>query len=102
MRVISKSTLCRFWNRKGCRDAKGPLQAWHEEACQAKWKKPQDIRKRYASASFCGNNRVIFNIGGNKYRLVVEVQYVAGIVWVKFVGTHEEYDRIDVETVSDY
>lgn len=49
-----------------------------------------------------GGNRVIFNIGGNKYRLVVEVHYVAGIVWVKFVGTHEEYDRIDVETVSDY
>ena len=56
----------------------------------------------YASASFCGNNRVVFNIGGNKYRLVVEVQYAAEIVWVKFVGTHAKYDKVDVETVSDY
>jgi len=56
----------------------------------------------YASASICGNNRVVFNVGGNRYRLVVEVQYQAGIVWVKFVGTHAQYDRIDVETVNDY
>jgi mRNA interferase HigB len=55
-----------------------------------------------ASASICGNNRVVFDVGGNKYRLVVEVQYQAGIVWVKFVGTHAQYDRIDVETVNDY
>jgi mRNA-degrading endonuclease HigB of HigAB toxin-antitoxin module len=63
---------------------------------------PQDIKDRYASASICGNNRVVFNVGGNKYRLVVEVQYQAGIVWVKFVGTHAQYDRIDVETVNEY
>ena len=55
-----------------------------------------------ASASTCGNNRVVFNVGGNKYRLVVEVQYQAGLVWVKFVGTHAQYDRIDVETVNEY
>jgi len=56
----------------------------------------------YASASICRNNRVVFNVGGNKYRLVVEVQDQARIVWVKFVGTHAEYDRIDVDTVNDY
>jgi mRNA interferase HigB len=60
------------------------------------------IIHRYASASFCGNNRVVFNIGGNKYRLVVEVQYAASIVWVKFIGTHAQYDKIDVETVNAY
>ena len=59
-------------------------------------------KDRYAGASICGNNRVVFNVGGNKYRLVVEVQYQAGIVWVKFVGTHAQYDRIDVESVNDY
>ena len=55
-----------------------------------------------AHASICGSNRVVFNLGGNKYRLVVEVQYQAAIVWVKFVGTHAQYDRIDVENVNDY
>ena len=62
----------------------------------------QDIKDQFASASICGNNRVVFNVGGNKYRLVVEVQYQAGIVWVKFIGTHAQYDRINVETVNDY
>ena len=59
-------------------------------------------KDQYAGASICGNKRVVFNVGGNKYRLVVEVQYQAGIVWVKFVGTHAQYDRIDVESVNDY
>jgi len=102
MRVIAKKTLQKFWMQKRYADAKGPLEAWHDEACAASWKKPQDIKNLYASASFIGNNRVIFNIGGNKYRLVVEVQYLAGIVWVKFVGTHAQYDKINPETVCDY
>ena len=66
------------------------------------WRTPHDIKDQFAGASICGNNRVVFNVGGNKYRLVVEVQYKAGIVWVKFVGTHAQYDRIDVETVNDH
>lgn len=86
----------------GCADARGPLHSWYEETLKAKWRTPQDIKDQYASASICGNNRVVFNVGGNKYRLVVEVQYQAGIVWVKFVGTHAQYDRIDVESVNDY
>lgn len=101
MRVIARSTLRRFWEQKRYADAQGPLAAWHDEACAAAWKAPQDIKDLYVSASICGSNRVVFNIGGNKYRLVVEVQYAAGIVWVKFVGTHAQYDKIDVETVSD-
>ena len=63
---------------------------------------PQDIKDQYANASICSNNRVVFNIGGNKYRLVVEMQYRAGIAWAKFVGTHAQYDRIDVENVNEY
>lgn len=102
MRVIAKKTLRQFWARKRYADAQGPLEAWHDEAIVAAWQTPQDIKDWHASASICGNNRVVFNIGGNKYRLVVEVQYAAQIVWVKFVGTHAQYDKIDVETVSDY
>ena len=102
MRVIAKSNLQKFWERPGCADSRGPLHSWYAEAIKATWRSPQDIKDQYASASICGNNRVVFNIGGNKYRLVVEVQYQAGIVWVKFVGTHAQCDRIDVETVNDY
>jgi len=102
MRVIAKSTLKKFREQPAYRGARGPLQSWHEEAARATWASPQQIKARYRSASICANNRVVFNIGGNKYRLVVEVQYRAGIAWVKFVGTHEQYDKIDVETVNDY
>ena len=101
VRIIAKSSLQTFWERPGCADARGPLHSWYAEATKATWRSPQDIKGQYARASICGNNRVVFNIGGNKYRLVVEVQYQAGIVWVKFVGTHAQYDRIDVETVND-
>jgi mRNA interferase HigB len=102
VRVIAKSSLKQFWERPGCADARGPLHSWYEVALKARWRRPQDIKDQYASAGICGNNRVVFNVGGNKYRPVVEMQYQAGIVWVKFVGTHAQYDRIDVETVNDY
>lgn len=87
---------------QSCADAKGSLQSWHDEAAKANWKSPQAIKESYASASISGNNRVVFNIAGNKYRLVVEMQYRAGIAWVKFVGTHARYDRINVESVNEY
>jgi mRNA interferase HigB len=102
MRVIAKSTLVKFWNQQGYADAKGALQSWYDEAIKASWKTPQEIKVQYRNASICANNRVVFNISGNKYRLVVEMQYRAGIAWVKFVGTHVQYDKIDVETVNEY
>ena len=102
MRVIAKSTLKKFWQQPGHRDAQGPLECWHEEAIKANWKTPQSVKDQYAGASICANSRVGFNVGGNKYRLVVEMQYRAGIAWVKFIGTHAQYDRINVETVNDY
>ena len=101
MRVIAKSTLKKFWEQPGCGDAQGPLESWHEEAVKATWTSPQQVKNQYANASICGNHRVVFNIGGNKYRLVVEMQYRATIAWVKFIGTHAQYDRIDVENVHD-
>ncbi len=100
--MIAKSSLKKFWDRPGCGDALGPLHSWYDEAAKATWTSPQNIKDQYASASIGGNNRVVFNIGGNKYRLVVEMQYRADIVWVKFVSTHAEYDRTDVENVNEY
>ena len=102
MRIIAKSSLKKFWERPGDADAQGPLESWYDEATQAQWASPQDVIAQYRHASICGNNRVVFNIAGNKYRLVVEMQYRAGIAWVKFVGTHARYDTIDVETVNEY
>ena len=102
MRVIAKSTLVRFWSKPESKDAKGALQSWYDEAMKANRKTPQEIKTHYRSASVCGNNRVVFNIAGNKYRLVVEMQYQAGIAWVKFIGTHAQYDKINVENVNEY
>ncbi len=102
MRVIAKRSLKAFWERPGCGDARAPLESGHEEALRGKWTSPHVVKSRYATASIVGRNRVVFNIGGNKYRVVVEMQYRAGIAWVKFVGTHAEYDRINVESVNDY
>jgi len=102
MRVIAKSTLVKFWSRPDCADAKGALQSWYDEAIKSNWTTPQGIKEQYRNASICGNHRVVFNIAGNKYRLVVEMQYQAGIAWVKFVGTHAQYDKINVETVNEY
>lgn len=102
MRVIAKSTLVRFWSQPDYKDSEGALQSWYDEAVKANWLIPQDIKTHYRSASICGNNRVVFNIAGNKYRLVVEMQYRAGIAWVKFIGTHAQYDQINVENVNEY
>lgn len=100
MRIIAKSTIKKFWEQPEYRDAKGPLESWYEEVIKANWTSPQEIKAQYRNASICRNNRVVFNIAGNKYRLVVEIQYRAGIAWIKFVGT--QHDMIDVETVNDY
>lgn len=102
MRVIAKSSLVKFWRQPGHADSQGALQSWYDEAIKAEWKTTQDIKDHYSSASICAGNRVVFNIAGNKYRLVVEMQYRAGIAWVKFVGTHARYDQIKVETVNEY
>ena len=97
MRIIARRTLREFWEAQ--RDAEQPLKAWFAETSSATWDTPQAIKDQYRHASFVADNRVIFNIGGNKYRLVVHVNYDFGIVLIKFVGTHSEYDRIDPETV---
>jgi mRNA interferase HigB len=94
MRVIAKSTLQAFWRRHP--DAEGPLLAWYREVEKEDWDSPTTVRVRYKNASIVRNNRVIFNIKGNSYRLAVMVNYKYRIVYVKFVGTHVEYDEINV------
>jgi mRNA interferase HigB len=97
MRVISVKALREFWERYP--DAQEPLQAWYHDVKQATWRTPADIKRVYANASLLGDNRVVFNIKGNKYRVVIACNYAFGIVYVRFVGTHQHYDRIDAETV---
>jgi mRNA interferase HigB len=97
MRVISQKPLRAFWEQHP--DARPGLEAWYEDALRADWKSPTDIKRRYANASVVANNRVVFNIKGNTYRLVVKVHYNRGYVYIRFVGTHAEYDVIDVTTI---
>lgn len=100
MRVISKQTLRRFWEgASGRDDARRALEAWHREARRAARRSPQDIKRQYASASVLKGSRVVFNICGNRYRLVVRINFSLQIVFVRFVGTHTQYDAIDAETV---
>lgn len=98
MRVIALGTLKDFWSRHA--DAEQPLKAWYDEARHASWTTPQDIKDHYASASFVGHNRVVFNIKGNDYRLIVAVAYQFQAIYIKFVGTHADYDRIDAAIVE--
>jgi mRNA interferase HigB len=99
MRIISRKALRQFWERPQFADSEQPLRAWFREASRADWKSPAEIKDVYRSASIVGNDRVVFNIGGNKYRLVVRVNYAYGIVYIRFVGTHRQYDRIVVTEV---
>ena len=97
MRIISRRILREFWEKHP--DAATPLQTWFHDVERATWNSPADIKAIYRNASLVANNRAIFNIKGNHYRLVVVVIYQYGVVYIRFVGTHEEYDRIDVITI---
>lgn len=99
MRVIAVKTLRDFWTLHP--DARQPLLAWFDEAAKATWTQPADIKAHYASASILKNRRVVFNIKGNDFRLVVAVAYRIGVVYIKFIGTHKDYDAIDAETVDN-
>jgi mRNA interferase HigB len=98
MRIIAISHLKAFW--KEYPDAEQPLLAWIDEVKKVVWRSPSDIKEMYRSASILKNRRVVFNIKGNDYRLVVAVAYRYGAIYVKFIGTHRQYDAIDAETVE--
>ena len=97
MRVIAKRTLQEFWVRFP--DAEEALKSWYAEAKTAAWQTPADIKGKYRNASIIKDSRVVFNICGNKYRLVVKIRYKNFIVLIRFIGTHKEYDAIDVEVI---
>ena len=97
MRIISKKTLREFWETHT--DAEQPLKAWHTKTKLAEWRTSSDIKADYRNASFVANNRVIFNIKGNTYRLVAAVNYDFAIIYIRFVGSHKEYDKIDATSI---
>lgn len=98
MKIIAVGTLRDFWSKH--QDAEQPLRAWHDEAKAAEWRTPNDVKAQYGTASFVANNRVVFNIKGNDYRLIVAIAYNTGIIFIKFIGTHAEYDKVDAATVE--
>lgn len=98
MRIIAVSYLRSFWGKYP--DAEQHLKSWVDEVKRATWSQPAEIKEQYRSASILKNRRVVFNIKGNDYRLVVSVAYRVGIVYVKFIGTHRQYDAINAETVE--
>jgi len=99
MHIIKQKILVEFFQQPGYQDAKGPLEAWYYEAKRALWASPADVKVQYGSASILKDNRVVFNIAGNKYRLVVRINYDSKTVFVRFIGTHREYDKIDAEVI---
>jgi mRNA interferase HigB len=100
MRIIAKRTIVEFYKDKPEHaDAKAQLEAWYSDVRSARWKNPADVKALYRSASILKSNRVVFNICGNKYRLVVKVNYPAQIVFIRFIGTHKQYDSINAEEI---
>ncbi len=97
MRIIARKALIEFWENHA--NSRQPLQAWYSDVKSANWNTPSDIKSVYGNASFIENNRVVFNIKGNKYRLIVVIQYEHSIVYIRFIGTHKEYDNIDAATI---
>ena len=97
VRIIARRTLREFWEHHP--DAEQPLRAWYRKAKNATWKTPSDIKSAYRNASFISNNRVVFNIKGNHYRLIVEIKYQYEVVYIRFIGTHSQYDKIDAKTI---
>lgn len=97
MRVIAKKVLREFWQRHT--DAEQHLKAWYKEASKANWTLPNDIRDQYAKVSILKSGRAVFNICGNSYRLVAKINYERGWVFIRFIGTHNDYDRIDANNI---
>ena len=97
MRIISRKTLREFWKKH--KDCEQQLKSWYRETEKAKWKNPNELKSEYPSASILENERIVFNIKGNKYRLIVKINFEYQIVWIRFIGTHAEYDKIDANNI---
>ena len=97
MRIIAMKTLREFWNKHA--GAEQALKSWYKEATNTRWHGPNDIKQNYPSSDILPKNRFIFNIKGNTYRLIVKIHFNTGIVLIRFVGTHAEYDKINAATI---
>lgn len=97
MRVIAKKILREFWEKHS--DSEQQLKSWFKETSKAEWETPNDIKKEYPNASILNDNRICFNIKGNHYRLIVKINYDYQMVWIRFIGTHSEYDKINVNEI---
>jgi mRNA interferase HigB len=97
MRLVAIGTLRRFWTKHS--DSKEQLLAWYKVVKSSDWKSPNEVKRQFRSASIIGGNRVVFNIAGNKYRLIVKIHYNTGVVFVRFIGTHKQYDAVNAEEV---
>jgi mRNA interferase HigB len=97
MRVVAKKILREFWEKHA--DAEEQLKTWYKEASKASWNNPSDIKQEYAKASILKGGRIVFDICGNKYRLVVDINYLRKWVFIRFIGTHADYDKIDANTI---
>lgn len=97
MRVIAKKILREFWEKHP--DCEQQLKAWFQETSKTEWKNTKNIKRAYPGASFLADNRVVFNIKGNHYRLIVKINYDYQMVWIRFIGTHAEYDKIDATKI---
>lgn len=97
MRIIALGALREFWRIHP--DAEIPLRSWYAAASRAEWRSPADVKTAYRNASFIANNRIVFNIKGNDYRLVTAVHYNRGMMFIRFIGTHREYDKIDAAII---
>lgn len=97
MRIIAKKILREFWNKYP--DCEQQLKSWYNEANTAKWKSPNEIKKEFPSMSIIENNRFVFNIKGNNYRLITKINFSYQIIWIRFIGTHNQYDKIDASKI---
>lgn len=99
MRIISRRKLIDFWEVPKYRNAESHLKSWFVEARNAAWKNPAEVKQQYSNGSIIHNSRFVFNIAGNKYRLIVKIHYNTGVIYIRFIGTHAQYDQIDVENI---
>ena len=99
MRIIAFRTLRAFWERPEYTNSEASLRSWYHDAKNADWKNANEIKSQYISASIIGGGRVVFNIKGNSYRLVVSIDYEFQVIFIRFIGTHKQYDKIDVKTI---
>ena len=97
MRVIAKKILREFWVKHN--DCEQQLKSWYQEALGAEWKNSNEIKLEYPTASIIGDNRVVFNIKGNTYRLIIKINFDYQMIWIRFIGTHAEYDKINAKTI---